>query len=493
MRLWLTIVAALSAAVFSLQTLVSWPLAAQWEEDGAVQIAYYDRMTWLPQPTLGPRGWLFAYMAPVAAQTFLALVALWIVSRRRAVQSAPSDPRRLARLAFVWACVFAAISLPAANVLQQDSWLSVAWGRMIVRGADPFTTPFTPADAAGLPLDAVPITMTYGPLWALISAIAAVLSGGNGFVAWVILKLVIAACWVLCLVCVRALARPFGPRREAMALVILGWLPVGVHLTIGEAHNDVVMVSLLLVALVARGRWTGPLALSASAMAKYTSVVLFPVSAVYEWRTQPRRLLLRFLPGALLLAAGAVFILSGHRLGETIHMQSWKFLDPADLLRLVGVPDGIAVWTMRVVFGAIALVALILLWRSPSVPALFTAELSVMSLVLLTGLGHVWPWFFLWVLPLAALVPYRKLSVFVLTAACIAPFTALHWWRYYYDLTLVQIVSTVMYGAAVAAVIVWVLRRRSRLASLRARSARNRASDRAGGMPRPAASAGGTA
>lgn len=464
MRSRLTIVGIVSLLAFLVYAALSWPLAVSWEVEDSAQQAYFEQLTWAPGWVLDDLTFTLTYTTPVLIQTVCALVAVWMAVRARG-----PELDRLPRVAFIWACAFAVTCLAAANVLQQDSWLSVVWGNMILGGVDPYVVPFGPEDTAGLPLDEPPTIMTYGPLWAGVIAALAAVSGGSGLIAWVLQKIVLLAFWIVCLICVRRLARPFGPRREAIATILMGWLPVGVHLTVAEAHNDVVMVALVLVALVAHRSWIGPIALSASVLAKYASAPLLPVALLYEWRTARRGLLVRIWPGVVLIALGALFVLSHDRLGETTDMRAWSFLDPADPLRLIGVPNVIAIWAMRLVFGGIAVVAIIRLWRRPSMPALIATELAVMAAVLFTVVNHVWPWFFVWVLPLAALVPHRPLSVFVLAAACVAPFTALHWWRIIREPFAIQLAATAMYGVALIALAVWLVRRRARLSRLRQR------------------------
>jgi hypothetical protein len=84
---------------------------------------------------------------------------------------------------------------------------------------------------------------------------------------------------------------------------------------------------------------------------------------------------------------------------------------------------------MRLLFGAVVLAAVVRLWRRPSMPELVATELAVMAFVAFTVVGHVWPWFFVWLLPLGALVPDRALSVFVLASSLVAPFTISFWAR----------------------------------------------------------------
>jgi hypothetical protein len=453
-KLRLAFLGGISLLTFAVHAVLSWPLAASLFGPEP-PTTFFGRIEWAQGRFSNPRDFVIAYCLPLLVQTICALAALARVAR------GPVD--RLvsgARWAFGWSVAFAVVSLGAADVLQRDSWLSVAWGRLIMRGLDPFTELYTPEDAAGLPLDDDgALFMTYGPLWALVSGGLAGASGGIGPLAWFLQKLLLLGFWIVVLVCVRSLARPLGPRREAMALVLTGWLPVGVHNVVAEQHNDGMMAALILLALVARRSWTGPLALAGSVLTKYTTAPLVPVALIYEWRTARKGLFMRIWPAGLVLAAGAAFVLSGERLNGTADMQYWHFLEPGDPLRLLGAPESIAIWSMRLLFGAVVVAAIVRLWRRPSIPELVATELAVMAFVLFTVVGHAWPWFFVWLLPLAALVPDRALSVFFLASSAVAPFTISFWTRVSEATLYQQIASSVMYLTGALALAVWLVRR----------------------------------
>ena len=122
-----------------------------------------------------------------------------------------------------------------------------------------------------------------------------------------------------------------------MALLIVGWLPLGVHSTVAEGHNDAVMIALALVwALGMRSRqWAGPLALAASALCKYVTAPLAIVDALYHLRKRTMPLAAYLLRGAprwrwRLRRAPSHF---GERINATVEMRHWRFLEPADLFR----------------------------------------------------------------------------------------------------------------------------------------------------------------
>ena len=114
----------LALGAYLVQALLSWPLAAS--QQSPAQQAYFGSWPWALGWFPDDRAFMLAYAGPLLVATACAMLSVWVV----AVGS--GEPSRQARLAFAWACAFAGASLPAANVLQQDSWLTVAWGIAIV-------------------------------------------------------------------------------------------------------------------------------------------------------------------------------------------------------------------------------------------------------------------------------------------------------------------------------------------------------------------------
>src|SRR5262249_17538888 len=191
---------------------------------------------------------------------------------------------RAAQRAFAWAIAFTAVCVPAFNVLTQDIWLSVAWGRLLGQGGNPFAQSFDPQLAADLPLEDDPMPITYGPFWAEICRVAVALGAGSPLATYLVLKLVLGGAWVICLFAVRDLARPLGLARQTLAIVIAGWLPLAVHGDVAEGHNDVVMVASMLLWLRAleRASVTGPLWLALSILTKYVTAPLVLVDFAYH-------------------------------------------------------------------------------------------------------------------------------------------------------------------------------------------------------------------
>ena len=72
-----------------------------------------------------------------------------------------------------------------------------------------------------------------------------------------------------------------------------------------------------------------------------------------------------------------------------------------------------------------------------------------MSALLFAGVSHVWPWYVVWALALAVLVPGWWLSRFVAGIAIIAPFTLVAWWIEPFE-HHTEFAALAMYGCAIA-------------------------------------------
>src|SRR5262249_11876642 len=140
-----------------------------------------------------------------------------LLARRRETLTHAEADRVLA-----WSIAFTLAALPAFNVLTQDIWLSVAWGRMLLQGMNPFAHAFPRELAADIPLEYDPMPMTYGPAWALICAIVTALTRGAPLASWLLIKCVLAGAWIACLWNISQLMRPFGAAARARSLAIAG-------------------------------------------------------------------------------------------------------------------------------------------------------------------------------------------------------------------------------------------------------------------------------
>ncbi|MGN9775500.1 polyprenol phosphomannose-dependent alpha 1,6 mannosyltransferase MptB [Micromonospora sp. H33] len=189
------------------------------------------------------------------------------------------------RTAGLWALPL----LVAPPLGSRDVYSYACQGWAYAHGVDPYATGVA---AAGCPwVDAVaPIwrdtPAPYGPVFVLLAALAVTLGGGLAG-AVVVLRLLAVAGVLLAALCLLGLARAAGvPTRRAVWLALACPL-VGVHLVAG-AHNDAVMLGLLLLGLLVLVHFPGkprPLLVAGALLGlavgvKATAVVVLPFAAL---------------------------------------------------------------------------------------------------------------------------------------------------------------------------------------------------------------------
>jgi hypothetical protein len=381
----------------------------------------------------GPFAILASRFVPLIAASLAAITLIILVSRDDC-----SRDDALARRVLRWAFAFSAVSFFAYPVFTQDFWLSAVWGDMVASGANPYHEKFTPEMLTGFPLDHFPMTMSYGPLWALISGAVMTLAGGSLLVAAILFKSMLLAAWCASLVLIDRIMREAAPRHRVMALVIAGWVPLGVMETVAEGHNDIMLVlpALLWIFLLLQQNLTAPFALAASVLCKYTTAPLFIVDLLHHFRARGlsvRHYVLRMAPVALfgLIVFGLFFRSLGFFDGVLL-VDSWHFMQPSDAFLVLsdllnGWPEPLEA-VILAIFPAIAIYQTWVYWNAPDTDNVLRLTLAAMCAVSFALIGHVWPWYLVWTLPLAALVPGWWLSRFIVGMSLAAPFTAIVWW-----------------------------------------------------------------
>ncbi|MET8354988.1 MULTISPECIES: polyprenol phosphomannose-dependent alpha 1,6 mannosyltransferase MptB [unclassified Micromonospora] len=383
------------------------------------------------------------------------LVGAWWSLR----EGAPST-----RWAYVTAGLWALPLLLAPPLGSRDVYSYACQGWTYAHGLDPYATPVA---AAGCPwLDTVAsiwrdTPAPYGPVFVLLAALAVGLGGGlTG--AIVLLRVIAVAGLLLAAFCLPALARAAGvPTRRAAWLALASPL-VGVHLVAG-AHNDAVMLGLLLCGLLVVIRRPGRpaalllagalLGLAVTVKASAVVVVPFAALAAVHGRYTVRALLRDggWLAGGLLAALLVTSALSGLGFGWvgglTHSGDSEQWTSPPTAVGFVvdyagalvgGGPAAVPV-VRAVALLLLAGVLVVLWWRAwrtlrasndvrvaridatrPRV-ALHGAALALVATVVLSPVFH--PWYATWPLALLALTAMRT-TWFVLPAA-VAAFLAL--------------------------------------------------------------------
>lgn len=440
LRLRINLLGAAVVAAYLAEVFLSYAQAPQlWREEGPHLLAFFEdaigdrQASWLHMLLFTKERIVLSYWLPLGVASASALLLVRMLLRR-----ADGIDGRVERQLFRWPLAFAAACLLSYPVFTQDLWLSAVWGRMIAAGFNPYETLFTPAFVSGLPLDHFPMPMSYAPLWGIVSAGLTLVAANDPFAIGLVSKALLAGAWIGGLVLVARIVAQRPIRERCLALAAFGWVPLGATQTVAEGHNDIAMMAPALgwLLLLLRGRMTAPLALAASVLLKFVTAPLFLLDLVYAIRAQRldwRRYALRMIAPSLLGLGVLALFYRSHDFFDGVRMvNQWRFLQPRDALAsleaVLGLSLAPAGFALVAFFPAVALHRVVRLWRDPAAENLMKAALAVMAAVLFSLSAHVWPWYLLWVLAPAALVPRWWLSRFAIGVSVMAPFMSGSWW-----------------------------------------------------------------
>jgi hypothetical protein len=291
---------------------------------------------------------------------------------------------------------------------------------------------------------------TYGPLWEYASGAVAAMAGAvacdcpvslaSYVLAYRLLAIGLAG---LCGVLIYTITACRSPRHAAAALLAWLWNPLVLTATAIGAHNDMLMLMLMLttVLLFQRRRWLlGLLALALAAHVKLTALLLLPVLGLWIARRCGwwRAIRISGAAGALALVLSWLLYapLGGwatlpRMLSERVRLiaNSPAFLIYWALQSYAGWSE-VAAWRLAtqaatVLFFVVAGVLLARFWIAigntpePDDAVLWRGSIAVMMAFLLVGSFWFWHWYLLWVVVLAALLPTSRITTTVLPICCL--------------------------------------------------------------------------
>ncbi len=387
---------------------------------------------WLPEE-VAPRSdaFLLGYLGPILLSTALVVgLLVWLHRQRSAL------PGSLPRQLLLFAVAFAAVSSLGLPILADDFFVSIAWGRMVRAGVNPYYAAMDAVFAIDTPIEDTlwPWRMSYGPLWAALVGAVTTLAAGGTVASAILLKALGTGAWIGCLLLLRALLAGRSCFEQCAGMLLFGWLPLGTFVIVGDGRNDAFVALLVLAWLHARHRGRplpAVLALTASVGIKYVTAPLFLLDLLHHAR-QRRAPLRAYLPAATAaLAAGLVIFLPFHA-GQDV----WGYVAASELLAiqflsLRNAVMTLEVWTglglgplpelTRLVFPALAAAWLARYARAPDFAGLHVAALAVLCAVLFGLGGIVLPWYLSWLLAVAALEPGAWLSRWIFALTLCAP------------------------------------------------------------------------
>ncbi|MGH9099484.1 MAG: polyprenol phosphomannose-dependent alpha 1,6 mannosyltransferase MptB [Acidimicrobiales bacterium] len=344
-----------------------------------------------------------------------ALSALWWRLLRTLWRNPGMSVREAARVLVMWALPFA-LSPP---LFSRDVYSYAGQGALVSFHINPYLYGPGVLGATRFNLLADPLwahtPSPYGPTFLSLDGLAAQVSGHQVLADLVLLRLVSVIGVVLIAVALPSLARSVG-RDPAAALVLGAGSPIVLSTLIGGAHNDGLMVGLLVVGLAAWKRF-GPvpgIVLCALAAGVKAPAALGIVLIGWNWGGGGARVSERLIRtvGALGIGASVLGVLSavsgvgwGWVLTITTADKVSTGVTPANaaahalagVLHLIGVPVGLSVLRTATSATGIAVAVAVgcwLLWHSPRLGELRALGLTLLLLALLGPV--LWAWYLTW-------------------------------------------------------------------------------------------------
>ncbi|HEU4329277.1 MAG TPA: glycosyltransferase 87 family protein [Roseiflexaceae bacterium] len=396
--------------------------------------------------------------AAITQVAFVVVAALLFTAYLRALALLRNSELLGLRALLGWTTLFGLPLLITPFLLSSDIFSYIVYGRLgAVHGLNPTVTP--PSVVPSEPFLAFlphwhDTPSIYGPLWNVLGAALALLAQWLGGAVWLTLllfKLQALGLHLACAALVWSIAGRWWPEQRAWAAALYAWNPLALIETAGSAHNDILMVALLLLGvwLAQRNRWrAATLAFALAALAKYFAVLVLPVYAVLllrsraGWRAQLA--VAAQMAGLALVCAVALYapfwaggqvlwwLSGGTALNQALnspYMLTERALPP--LLERLGLLSGapaeqLAIRLNGLVGRAVMLIACLLacaaVWRRPSFERFIQSCFGMLLAILLLGLPWFWPWYVLWGLALAPFAGWRpaRHAALLLSASSLA-------------------------------------------------------------------------
>ncbi|MCC7367484.1 MAG: hypothetical protein IT306_03620 [Chloroflexi bacterium] len=425
---WLPVVlvGAASAAIYAWAFMMTWPLWELWQQPQA-------DYTWFGRYTVASQ---VQYVGAFLALFLLQYVAYHYL--RRVPDAVPID------LILAGQLVFGILQVWIYPVAALDLYDYLMYGRTIlVYGGNPF---FQPPSAFPDPLVAYSPwpneRSVYGPVWQVLSLVPTAIAGESILRGLVLFKVLGLIAFIGCTLVIWRVLKRLCPTMAASGTLLFAWNPLLQFELVGNGHNDVVMALFLLLAVWALLAERRLLVLPLLALAVLTKLLVIALGPVFLYALlrgpRPWRVKLREI------AAGG---LVGLGLAVVLYAPFWRGLDtlyfltrgnwftaslPTMLRELLRqwMPfeeaGRLSATVVGLAFGLFVLVRLWLAWREDrqSVPlssAVASEPITArdptppwlgaaydMTFVYLAFCTLWWqPWYLVWLVALAALLPNR--------------------------------------------------------------------------------------
>lgn len=277
----------------------TWHLANQWDRaiSATMPLAAIFRaaVAWVPRQWPGSSGPGAPFLMAIWSYFGVAMLlfALYALALRHLARHPTPAPARAQRMLLIgsFGALFGLLLLFTPAAPSHDPLAYASAGRLLgTHGANPFfVVPSAYPRDTVLAANEWPVSTTaYGPLWALLSLALNPLVNGDPLRANLIYRVVAYLTELANIVLVAALARQLPPRFAAWrerGLLVYAWNPL-VVIEVAAGHNDVVMLTLLLLGLylIGRGRrYWGMASLGGAVLLKANALPLALVIALAGW------------------------------------------------------------------------------------------------------------------------------------------------------------------------------------------------------------------
>lgn len=333
----------------------------------------------------------------------------------------------------------------AIDMLHYHAMSRVFW----VHGANPLTVPAMNFEYP-IGISFMDWPSSYGPLWSILTAPAAILPGDNLLLGLYGFKLIAIASLFGCAWVIYRLVQRTRPGHESLAIMLFAWNPFVLLRVVGNGHNDLVMMFFALLALerAERRSWTWAfLWLTAAVSVKYSVALLGPPLLLYAWTHAGGdfRARVQTLAPAILLSALALVLVyapfwAGAETFANVRRQAdLSVTSTAEVLstvvghlrgvelrgQLLGVHEDAQSQDIARGLTRLAFIALWLpfIWLSrKSFDHLVAGSFTILFLYLLIGASWYRPWYMLWPVAIAALRPRSWLAPTLLAATFFGSF-----------------------------------------------------------------------
>ena len=264
----------------------------------------------------------------------------------------------------------------------------------------------------------------YGPLWETLAGITAWLAGDGIITNILAFKILSGLFHLASLAVVILYLRRIEPGRALSGALLLGWNPVVLYETWGNGHNDIAMIFWVLLAalLISRKQYSlGTLSLVAGTLIKFIPVLLIPAALLIGYhsleslKSRISFIVKTSLAGAFLIMITYVPFWNGMAtISIGRRMQLFTTSIPAVMYWILKPALGWSEAARLVSLGALGLLAIFILFQTfrtqkqEPIEGFLQTAFNILAFYLLVTCLWFQPWYGIWLISLAPLLPVRS-------------------------------------------------------------------------------------